>query len=295
MDGRFTTASQSVTVYDPTFTGSYGPANTFTILPDRDIYTPGETARFLVFTPVSGSALLTINQNQQMEHRLIQLTAPLTLVDVPLTAPHLSDVTITVNAWQRTDELLSADYFTYQSLADGILRWATGKVRVEDPTRQLQVTITPAETTHTPGTPATFSVRVTNGAGQPVSAELSLSVADVALYSHHADHTDIIQQVFRHTWPNMVNGYDSLRPRRDLTWNGGFGGCGCGGEWYEPASLASSINPDGAWFPNLTTNANGEATVTLTLPANSTAWRLTAIATTADTQVGLGTVVVGEN
>ena len=45
--------------------------------------------------------------------------------------------------------------------------------------------------------------------------------------------------------------------------------------------------PDTAqWFPTLRTDANGEATVSFTLPDSLTSWRLTAKATTADTQVG---------
>src|SRR5690606_16932908 len=47
-----------------------------------------------------------------------------------------------------------------------------------------------------------------------------------------------------------------------------------------------------AWFPALHTDFNGEVKVTVTLPDSLTSWRLTAKATTADTQVGEATANV---
>ncbi|MBK9055851.1 MAG: hypothetical protein IPL78_34600 [Chloroflexi bacterium] len=60
---------------------------------------------------------------------------------------------------------------------------------------------------------------------------------------------------------------------------GGGGGDGTG-------SPRSDFRDTAYWFPALYTDANGEVTVTITLPDNLTSWRFTARAVTADTQVG---------
>ncbi len=293
--------SHYVYAYHPDYRESYGPSGSFSIEPERTTpYQPGETVRFIVRTPFSGPALFTIAGNHLLEQQVVQLQAPLTILELPATAAYPADVYVSLSIWQRhLDSFNTADYFSYQSLNDGEVRETSGAVRFEDAARQLNITITPVEGSDiTPGTQATFTVRVTNGLGQPVSAELSLALVDAALFATQADHTDRIGGRFYHTWPERVNGYHGLRPRRDLTWGGGFGGCGggCGGgDWFEPTILYAPFDNAGAWFPILYTDGNGEATVTLTLPTNSTAWRLTAIATTADTQVGYTTLTIGEN
>jgi uncharacterized protein YfaS (alpha-2-macroglobulin family) len=293
-------ASGYVYVYHPDYTGDYGPANSFSIEQERTTpYQPGETARYIVRTPFSGPALFTIAGDHLLEQQVVQLQAPLTILELPVNQAYPADVYATLSIWQRNlDSFNTADYFSYQSLHDGTIWETSATIRFQDPARQLNLTISPNNENLTPGTPAAFTVRVTNGLGQPVSAELSLALVDAAITAHYADHTDLIGGRFYHSWPERVNGYHGLRPQRDLTWGGGFGGCGggCGGGyWFEPANLYAPFDTAGGWFPILYTDGNGEATVTLTLPANSTAWRLTAIAITADTQVGYTYMIVGQN
>jgi uncharacterized protein YfaS (alpha-2-macroglobulin family) len=47
------------------------------------------------------------------------------------------------------------------------------------------------------------------------------------------------------------------------------------------------------WAPTLRTDWKGEATVTFTLPNLHSQWRVVALAVTADTQVGEGSLAIG--
>jgi uncharacterized protein YfaS (alpha-2-macroglobulin family) len=121
---------------------------------------------------------------------------------------------------------------------------------------------------------------VTDEAGQPVLAEVSLGVMSEAIYSL-SELTRSMFDVFL-TDANLVRTFDSMALMRELyiAGRGGGGGDGFGGG---PRSLF----PDtAAWFPVLFTDANGEVQVTIPLPDSLTSWRITARAVTVDTRVG---------
>lgn len=287
------TQETTLLAYDDDSTESYHAG--FHLLAEKPLYAPGETARIAVFSSYSGPALLTVSRENLLNQQVVQLTAPLTFIELPLSDAAAPNLTLALSYWEaQTQAFNTDDYFSYQSLSDGSLHTAYFDLEVRDPARELNVTITPEQESHTPGTTATFTVRVTNGNGEPVSAELSLALVDEAIYQHFAPHTTPISAVFRLLVPDQLMAFHSLNATRDLTWGGGFGGCGCGGGyWLEPTTLSSSFDAAAIWNPSLVTDANGEAAVTVTLPTGSTTWRITVAAATADTQVGSAVLVVG--
>ena len=256
------------------------------IAADRDTYAAGDSARLVIESSFSGPALLTFERGTVRREQLVQLTAPLTVVGVPIQPDDAPNIFVTVNAWKEQDTALTPS--TPSSLADSRLNTASLNLRVPVTDKTLNITITPDRAVYAPREPATFGVRVTNGRGEPVSAEVSLALVDEAIFSLSDELAGPIFEAFYHERENIVRTYDSLALWRYLfDWGRGGGG---GGESL--ANPRSDFPDTAAWIPVLHTDWNGEALVTFNLPDSLTSWRLTARATTADTQVGEGYINV---
>lgn len=258
--------------------GWYGRSNDLAISADKESYAPGESARLLIKSAISGPALLTFERGTTRREQLIELTPPVTVVEVPIFPNDAPNIYVTVNAWQPQDTTLTED--TWESKPDSRLLTASVNLSVPVTDKTLTVTITPDKESYAPREEATFTVRVTNQAGTPVSAEVSLAMVDEAIFALSDDLSGAIFDGFYDERDNIVRTYDALALIRYL----GGGGGGGGGDM---AGNPRRDFPDTAeWFPVLYTDYKGKAQVTVTLPDSLTSWRLTAKAVTADTQVG---------
>ena len=256
------------------------------IAAERESYAPGEAARLVVESSFSGPALLTFERGTTRRTRLVQLSAPLTVVEVPIQADDAPNVFVTVNAWQEQDTSATAGSGDFNR-PDSRLRTASVELQVPVSDKRLQVTITPDRERYAPRERATFTVRVTNERGEPVSAELSLALVDEAIYGLSEELAGPILDAFYCAREHIVRTYDGMALMRYIPCECGGGGQGGGGGGLA-ANPRSDFPDTAAWFPALTTDWNGEATVTVVLPDSLTRWRLTARAVTADTQVGEG-------
>ncbi len=259
------------------------PSEGLRISADRDRYAPGDTARLLIQSDFSGPALLTFERGMTHREQLVELTAPVTLVDVPVLATDVPNIFVTVNAWVPLD----TSEFTDRSLSlpDGELRTARVELTVPADEQLLTVTITADRERYAPRDEAEFTIRVTDSRGRPVVAEVSLALVDEAIFALSANLTAPISETFYAPRENIVRTYHALALQRVLYMNG-MGGGGNGGLEGSPRS---DFPDTAAWLPTLTTDANGEARLTLRLPDSLTSWRLTAIAATRATQVGEST------
>jgi uncharacterized protein YfaS (alpha-2-macroglobulin family) len=215
----------------------------------------------------------------------VTLTAPLTVVDVPIQPDDAPNIFVTVNAWNEQEAALTPN--TYSNLPDSRLHTTSVELHVPVTNKTLTVTITPADghsalRPYAPRDQATFTVRVTNGQGQPVSAEVSLALVDEAIFALSDELSGPIFDAFYHERDLVVRTYDGMALYRYL---GGAEGGG-GGDGGIAGNPRSDFPDTAIWLPTVQTDANGEAVLTLTLPDSLTSWRLTAKAVTADTQVG---------
>jgi uncharacterized protein YfaS (alpha-2-macroglobulin family) len=264
------------------FSGSfgrwYGGGETLSISADREQYAPGDQAQLIIETEISGPGLLTFERGSTRRQQLIQLTAPVTMVDVQIQPDDAPNIHVTINAWQEEDTRLTPE--TWSSLSDSRLHTASINLSVPVTDKSLSITITPDKEIYAPREEATVTVLVTNQAGHPVSAEVSLAMVDESIFALSKELSGNIFDAFYSERDNLVRTYDALALIRYL---GGGGGGGGGVLMGNPRADF----PDTAqWFPVLHTDYKGEATVTFTLPDSLTSWRLTAKGTTTDTQVG---------
>lgn len=276
---------RNIYVFDPSGTDWPFQGNQpLTMMLDDATYQPGETAQLVIGSLFSGPALLTVERANVQEMLPVTLTAPLTVVELPIVADASPNVQVSLSAWNAVDTTLTAD--AYASVGDSRLYSAQAQLVVPANDKQLQITVTPNKMEYAPNEEATFTVRVTNKAGVPVSAELSLALLEEAVLATAEPHDIPIYDAFYFRRSITVANYDAYAPVRYRD-DYGFGGCGCGGDWYEPAAMVQrSFAETAVWLPTLHTDYNGELTITTTLPNKQATWRLTAVATTADTQVG---------
>lgn len=175
--------------------------------------------------------------------------------------------------------------------------WFTGRTYVETSTsisidmasRELTVTMTPDARRHAPGEQARVTVRTTGPNGRPVASTVILRAVDERLYAiDAAQDEDPTYAVYEWVWSGLANSYASHRSP-EPTPPGGQGGDTTGGGGT-PAPRETFR--DSALFRRVTTDANGVATVSFTLPDDITSWRVSGAAFTGDLKVGQGRTAI---
>lgn len=284
-NGREMSAEDYIWVYDPSgqapwYQGQWGPDAPLTVSADRRTYAPGDVAQILVNTIKSGPALLTFERGQTRDAMAVDLISGTNLITFPVRSDYAPNIHVNVAQYGPV-----TDWWSEQSKPEAELHSASAEVYVPMPDRMLDVQLVPDQVAYGPGESAVFHIRVTDTAGQPVEAEVSLVVVDEAIYALAEDLSKDPFEVFYGPRPNLVRTYDSLRPTRWL-WEEGPG---LGGGDEEGSAPRRDFLDTAYWAPTVVTDERGEAIVTFDWPDNLTEWRALARAITADTRVGQAT------
>ena len=271
-------------VYDPASSAPWyedGKAGELQVSADKSSYAVGEVAQLLVRSPVTGTALLTLERGKVRRMELVQLSGPLTRIPLPVEADFAPNVFATVQIYRPVDP---KQWDPWRSRPDAVLLIASAELVVPVPERRLQVTITPDRAECAPRDEAVVLLQVTDAAGRPARAELSLAVVDEAIYALAKDLSLDPFEAFYGRRENLVRTYHSLQPTRYV--GGGRGG---GGDGFNLGNPRRDFPDTAYWNPAIVTDENGRAVVTVRLPDSLTRWRLLARAVTLDTQVGEAT------
>ncbi len=271
--------TRSLLVYDETTPWQETPDGFLAInAPDR-AFAPGDTVPLEIMSSFSAIGLLTVERGSVRRTQSIEITPPRTTIDLPLVETDAPNLFVSVNAWTPARD--SGDPNTQPK--DYRLRLATTEVTVAPLNKQLTVTITADQMTYAPRDRATLTLRVVDETGAPVQAELSLALVDEAIYRLSGDLMPSLYDTFYGPRQQQIATLDGTAPTRTFGFWGGHGG---GGGGFEAANPRWSFPDMALWLPELTTDANGEAVVTMSLPDSLTTWRAVVKAVTANTQVG---------
>jgi len=285
---RVSAPSEGRTVQDDVWLWVPGPSETtdseeryLELLADRKSYQPGESARLIVRgETITGPVLVTKEGQHVSWFRLMRPTATES-IEVPIDEGDVGDVFVSI-----------------AFLRDGRLSRAERRIGVPATSRTLKVSVTADQAVSRPREPGAFSVLVTDQAGQPVRAQVSLAVIDEAVYGVKADDTpDPIRHFYRREYSRVnttfsreyyFTGY-SGRDRLQLARRG-----------RRPFTLADfkgdkEVQPEVRkdfpdaiyWVGDLVTDAQGRGRIAVTYPDALTTWRLTARAFTDDTKAGV--------
>ena len=293
--GRSQTSSTAFWVTDSDFANwRVDPLeNSMDLTVDQEIYQVGDTANILIQLPFEQpvNAWLTIERGTLMEQRVIQLAGGSEVVSIPITADMAPNVHVSIAA------VKPASPGSREPYAD--IRVGLAELVVDPEQLALSVNLSPQTELMMPGETAVYDILVTDYNGQPVQAELSLALVDLAVLTLLDDNATPILEAFYQPQPMrsqigaglFVSG-EGLAPEEPIE-GGGLGG---GGGGFDMVMALDQIDdeddvrrdfPDTAyWQAILTTASDGTATVEIPLPDTTTIWRLSSKAVTADTLVG---------
>lgn len=170
-------------------------------------------------------------------------------------------------------------WMTASQWTENGLMTSTVIVPVPDLTRRISVEATPDRKEVRPGDPVKIAVRTRNSAGQPVSAEVALSVVDEAIYALSPDSTP---DPYGFYWGMRGNPIVTSMSAPEEVSGGAY-------QRSNPVAPVRRRFEDTAyWNAFVETGPNGLGTVEFEAPGNLTTWRATARGVTSSTQVGMG-------
>ncbi len=262
---------------------------TFQLVVGKDSYRPGDTAEILIASPFQGNtyALVTVERGRIHQQKVVLLSGNSTLYRLPITAGMAPAAFVTVTVVKGVDATNPRPTF----------KVGMAKLNVSTEQQQLTVEVTPDRKEAGPGDTLTYAVKTSGADGQPVQAEVSLALSDLATLSLMDSSAPSLLDFFYAeralsvltavTSAASMDDYNAqLKEAQAAGEKGGSGG-GKGDEGLAGVPEVRQDFPDTAfWQASLRTGADGTARVTVRLPDNLTTWRMDARAVTADTRVG---------
>lgn len=248
------------------------------LVADKPEYRPGETARVLVKTPISGEALVTIEREGEILRTMrVKLEGNAPSIEVPLSPTDAPNVFVSMvlirGREQSTRKFKTPEY-----------RYGVAMLRVAAPDDRLQLSVTPTRKEVQPGDEVDTEVSVLDGAGAPVAdAEVTFFAVDDGILAITG---------YERPAPSPIFGAPfALAVRTGLTLfellpedpgalefaNKGYliGGGGLDGPGLK---LRQDFPGTAAWFPSLKTDAQGKVRVRFNAPDAITRYRLVAVA-----------------
>ncbi len=251
------------------------PNSRLKLTPNQDSYRPGDTAQVFIPNPFGQPvpSLVTVERAAILAHQVITLPAEGYLFSLPLTDEHAPNVYVSVTALGRSPQGVADFRLGYQNLL------------VEPVAQKINVSVVGEPPRAGPGDTIAFTIQVADAAGQPVQAEFSLAVVDLAALALADPNSPPIAEAFYGMQPLGIRTSLSLAayPRRMLDMPGGLGG----GGGAEAISVARENFPDTAyWNAEIVTDAGGKAEVSVTLPDTLTTWQVDARGISQSSLVG---------
>ncbi len=241
------------------------PGGKLSVTLDKRKYEIGDTAKALIQTDKAGGfALVTVEANEVLFQKVVSLTQSVTVVSMQVEKSFAPNAQVSV-VYMRDKQFNEASHALLMTLSQ----------------QKLQVSVSPDREKVLPGQPVTYSITTKDQAGQPVSADLSLGVVDESIYAIRKDDTDPFNGFFPRRYVSVQTSYSF----QEIFLDGGDKGAG-------NVPIRSNFMDTAYWNPKIQTDANGEASVTVSLPDNLTTWRATVLGVTDSTAVGMATETV---
>jgi uncharacterized protein YfaS (alpha-2-macroglobulin family) len=295
------------------------------LIPDKEIYQPGDVAEILVqapFSPAEGQLIVSrsgilYTERFEIEDETITLKIP--IVDAHI--PNLHVQVDLVGSAPRVDD-------QGEVIEDIEPRpaYATGNLNLNIPPlqRTLSLLVTADESELEPGAESSLNLELTDASGNPVSgAELAVVIVDEAVLALSNYQLADPIAVFYRERPSDLSGYygrayivlaDPQALLEAAQEEGAFGADmameapamapqgtqspdalgraafddEAVGEQETPIRVRTDFNPLAIFAPEVRTDTNGLATVEFTLPDNLTRYRIMVVAADDGNQFGMG-------
>ncbi len=297
--GNKVSATGSMYVTDGSYAQWYNEdPSAVQIIPDRDLYKPGETMSALVIMPVPNIDVLISREGSALYgYQVERLSSTSAIVRVKI-----------------EDRLAPMFYMNASAIAGEQFYNGSTRVAVEPEGKVIRLEVKTDRPEYKPGEKGKVTVRAIGGDGEPVpGTDIAIGVVDEALYAIRPDATQDIQKAFYGPRGNDVMTNTSLN--FSFYAHAQAGNVGARGMAAEsdaamapppppaPMMAKRAMLQDGQqslvepairsdfrdlmfWTPSVRTDARGYATVDVSFPDNLTTWRITARGVTRATAVG---------
>lgn len=251
------------------------PNSRLRVTSDRDSYQPGDTAQVFIPNPFGSDvvALLTVERSIIISHQILKIGPQGYNLVLPLTKDDAPNIILSLTMLGR-DSGGTPDF-----------RQSYINLPVKPVEQELKVTLLSKPERAGPGDEVQFEIQVSDSAGNPVQGEFSLAVVDKAVLALADPNSEDILTAFYGEQPSGVRTSLTLAVynRRLMNLPMGLGG---GGGAEAPTVTRENFPDTAYWNAEIITDANGKATITMTLPDNLTTWELDTRGMTLDTRVG---------
>lgn len=258
-----------------------------TLVPDKESYLPGETARVLVQTPLSGEAFVSIERGDAiLRSKQTELVGNAPILEIPILEndpPNIIASLVILRGANKSPRQFPAPDFRFGSCT----------LNVAAPKARLKVEVVPKRTKVKPGEEIATTISVSDGDGKPaVGAGVTFYAVDDGVLALAGFKRPDPADVFLASVPSRVlTGLNlaHLLPEdpNDIRFgNKGYliGGGGEGG----PMALRENFSGTAYWQPSLMTDENGHVTARFIAPDALTRYRLIAVATSGTMAFGSG-------
>ncbi len=248
------------------------------LVPDRAEYQPGDTAHIFIPSPYDGetTALVTVERGEVLTHQVLPLASTGTLFEIPIEPSYAPNIYLSVAVVQPHSDTIPA------SIAVGMV-----ELTVDPEALALQVVLTPDRSRAGPGEQVTYALKAADSQGNPVEAEFSLALTDLAALSLADPNSPFPFEAFYGDQPLRVRtGASLVMSGESIVETPGPDGIGGGGDGLELFEVREEFPDTAYWNATVITDSQGQAEITLTLPDSLTTWHMDARGVSMDTLVG---------
>jgi uncharacterized protein YfaS (alpha-2-macroglobulin family) len=252
--------------------------NRIDLVPERQTYKPGDTARIMIKSPWEhATALLTTEREGVRTSRPFDLTSTQQTISVPITEKDIPNVFVSVLLVKgRTKEGIE------DASDPGKPSFRIGYVEltVQDRSKRLTVAVKANREEYRPATKAKIEVSVHDTRGKGTVSEVTLWAVDYGVLSLTGYKTpDVLDWIYLRKALQVANedSRERIISRRVLTPKGATDGGG-GGRDAGPGMIRKDFRVLAFWVGSIITDANGNARTEITLPESLTTYRIMAVA-----------------
>jgi uncharacterized protein YfaS (alpha-2-macroglobulin family) len=286
-----------------------------TLIPDKETYQPGDTAKILVQSPFSpAEGMLTVDRGGILYTTRFQIEDGSTTINIPIEGEHIPNLNIQVDlvgSAPRTGD----NGETLEGLPPRPA-FASGQLNLKIPPlqRTLSLQVTPDQSALEPGSETALNVIVKDAHGLPMpDAELAVVVVDEAILAltnyqlndplsvFYAEHSPYLSSVYSRANIILADPQELAKQARQANESADMlmaaapaaaeapaateapmatmTADGLGGNSSQPAiAVRSNFNPLATFAASVRTDFNGEARVSIKLPDNLTRYRIMVVA-----------------
>jgi uncharacterized protein YfaS (alpha-2-macroglobulin family) len=264
--------------------------NRIDLVPEREVYKPGETARLMIQSPwESATALLTVEREGIRSSSTFALTSTQQTVTVPITAADIPNLFVSIVLIKGRSKIESPPDDTSDP-GKPAFRIGYAKLGVEDASKRLTVVVKANRDEFRPAGSAKVDLQVKDVQGVGVASEVTLWAVDYGVLSLTGYRTpDVLGSIYVPKALQVMNADSRQRivSRRVLTPKGASDGGGGGAD-----SGVSEVRKDfrvlAFWLGSVTTDARGQASVDVKLPESLTTYRIMAVSGDRMSRFGSG-------